>query len=129
LLLKPTSPFIDHKLVNEILKYFKKGILIKILTEGEKYLITIFYLISYEEQAIYYMIYLLGSIFPCFIFSTIEQSFFDYFQQTFRNQQSTTPSGIHSSIDLYILWNSRRKIMSVSYKSRFLRLSSPQYRP
>jgi len=79
----------------------------KILTEGEKYLITIFYLISYEEQAIYHMIYLLGSIFPCLIFSTIEQISFDYFQQTYSitklNQQSLTLSGIDSSIDLYIL--------------------------
>jgi hypothetical protein len=83
LLLKPTSPFVDDKLLNETLAFFKQGISMKILTEGEKYLITIFHLISYEDQAIFHMIYLLISIFPRFIFSTIEQIAFNYFQQIF----------------------------------------------
>ncbi|CAF1108719.1 unnamed protein product [Adineta steineri] len=83
LLLKPTSPFVDHKLVNNTLKFFKQGISIKILTEGEKYLMIFFNLISYEQQGIYHIIYLLTNIFPRLIFSTIEQISLNYFQQTF----------------------------------------------
>jgi hypothetical protein len=83
LLLKATSPFVDHKLVNETFRFFKQGISIRILTEGEKYLMIFFYLISDEEQAIFHMIYILGSIFPRLIFSTIEQISLNYFQQTF----------------------------------------------
>jgi len=83
LFLKATSPFVDHKLVNETFQFFKQGISIRILTEGEKYLMIFFCLISDEEQAIFHMIYILGSIFPRLIFSTIEQISLNYFQQTF----------------------------------------------
>lgn len=83
MLIKPTSPFIDDKYLNEILKYLKKDISMKIFEEGEKYLITIFYLISYEDQTIFHMIYLLSSIFTYYLFPTIQQTAFNYFQQMF----------------------------------------------
>lgn len=109
LLIKPTSPFVDDKILNETFKCYQQEISMKILTQGEKYLITIFYLISYEEQAIFHVIYLLGSIFTHFIFPTIEQTACNYFQQTLSiikkdkkiflkekedDQQLPTPTGI-----------------------------------
>ena len=83
LLIKCTSPFLDEQLLDQTWKSLKRGIAIRILNEGEKYLLTMFPLISYEEQAIYYLIYLFGSTLPQLIFSTIEQISFNYFQQTF----------------------------------------------
>jgi oligosaccharide translocation protein RFT1 len=110
LLLKPTSPFVDDRLVNEILEYSKQGISMRILRDGQKYIITMFNLISYEDQAIFHLIYLLGSIFPDLIFSTIQQISFNYFQQTLNYSnnemllkqreeyhQRPTPTGIYIS--------------------------------
>lgn len=81
LLIKTTSPFVDHKLVVKITKFFQEEISLKILKEGEKYLLVIFYILSYEEQGILYLIYLFESLFSLIIFSTIEQISYDYFQQ------------------------------------------------
>jgi oligosaccharide translocation protein RFT1 len=100
LLIKPTSPFIDDKLLNETFKSLKKQISMRILTEGEKYLITMFSLISYEEQGIYHLIYLLGSFFPRFIFPTIEQISFDYFQQIFSQTKINSDNDDHQPLTL-----------------------------
>lgn len=76
LLIKPTSPFLDDQILDEIFKSFKKQISIRILTEGNKYLITMFSLISYNEQGIYSIISLIGTTFLRFISSIIEQIHF-----------------------------------------------------
>lgn len=83
LLIKTVSPFVDHRLIRETTKFFKQGISMKMINEGEKYLMAIFCLISYEQQALFHMIYLLQSVFPNLIFSTIQQIASNYFQQTF----------------------------------------------
>lgn len=116
LLIKPTSPFVDDRRLHETFQSFKREISMLILTEGEKYLLTMFSLISYEEQGLYHLIYLLGSTFPRTIFSTIEQITLNYFQQTFavirftlnaieNNQlrqddpEPPTPNGIYNRSD------------------------------
>lgn len=81
LFMKCTSPFLDELFLDQIWMSFKREITIRILTQGEKYFITMFSLINYEEQAIYYLIYLFGSSLPQLIFSTIEQISLNYFQQ------------------------------------------------
>ncbi|CAF1574534.1 unnamed protein product, partial [Rotaria sordida] len=87
LFIKAISPFVDHKLFNETIQFFKQGISMKILKEGQIYLITIFYLISYEEQAIIHISYLLEDFFPSVIFSTIQQISFNYFHKIFSTRK------------------------------------------
>ncbi|CAF4464058.1 unnamed protein product [Rotaria sp. Silwood2] len=96
LLIKFIYPFVDHKLFNKTIPILKQTISMKILREADLYIITIFSLISYEEQAIYHMIYLFEFFFPNFIFSTIQQISFYYFQQTF----------LRTNINRYMIVNS-----------------------
>ncbi|CAF3914666.1 unnamed protein product, partial [Rotaria sp. Silwood1] len=82
LMIKPTHPYIDTKLSNETKTFFWQGIWMKFLTEGERYIMSLFNLVSYKDQAIYDTINNLGSLLPRLIFSTLEESAYAYFQQT-----------------------------------------------
>ena len=90
LMIKPTAPYVDHALFNETKTFFWQGILMKILTEGEKYAMTIFNLVSYKDQGIYDLVNNLGSLLPRLIFSTLEDSAYSYFQQTLSRTTTTT---------------------------------------
>lgn len=81
LILKPTHPFIDHKLLNETKTFLIQGVWMKILTEGERYIMSLFNLISYKDQGIFDTINNLGSLLPRLFFNTLEESAYSYFQQ------------------------------------------------
>ncbi|CAF1450278.1 unnamed protein product [Rotaria sordida] len=89
LIIKPTHPYTDPKLSNETATFFWQGILMKFLTEGERYIMSLFNLISYKEQAIFDIINNLGSLLPRLIFSTLEESAYAYFQQTLSRPKIT----------------------------------------
>lgn len=90
LLIKPTTPYVDHRLLNETITFFKQGIWMKILTEGERYIMSLFNLVSYKDQGIFDIINNLGSLLPRLIFSTLEESAYAYFQQTLARTKTTT---------------------------------------
>ncbi|CAF3227628.1 unnamed protein product [Rotaria sp. Silwood2] len=106
LIIKPTHPYTDPKLSNETKTFFSQGILMKFLTVGERYIISLFNFISYKDQAIFDIINNLGSLLPRLIFSTLEESAYVYFQQTlsrtkdehiqddqWQEEQLSSPSG------------------------------------
>lgn len=82
LLIKPTTPYVDHHLLKETKTFLIQGIWMKLLTEGERYLMSLFNLVSYKDQGIFDIINNLGSLLPRLIFSTLEESAYAYFQQT-----------------------------------------------
>ncbi|CAF1126454.1 unnamed protein product [Adineta ricciae] len=82
LMIKPTSPFVDSSVWNETTTFFKQGVWMKILTEGERYVMSLFNLISYKDQGVFDIINNLGSLLPRLIFSTLEESAYAYFRQT-----------------------------------------------
>ena len=107
LIIKPTYPYVDWNLLNETKTFLKQGIWMKILTEGERYIMSLFNLLSYKDQGIFDIINNLASLLPRLIFATLEESAYTYFQQTLsrtkpniQNDQSInekqTPSGIFS---------------------------------
>src|SRR5208283_5249780 len=73
LIIKPTHPYVDHKLSNETITFFCQGFWMRILTEGEKYMMTFFNLVSYNDQGIYDTINNVGSLLPRLIFSILEE--------------------------------------------------------
>jgi oligosaccharide translocation protein RFT1 len=94
LIIKPTSPYVDNKLLNETITFFKQGIWMKILTEGERYIMSLFNLVSYKDQGIFDTINNLGSLLPRLIFSTLEESAYAYFQQTLSRTKTTNDQHI-----------------------------------
>lgn len=64
--------------------YYTQSILKQILTEGEKYLITAFSLLSFSESGIYDLVNNLGSLIARFIFLPIEDASYIYFTNTFK---------------------------------------------
>ncbi|KAH9286215.1 Protein RFT1 -like protein [Echinococcus granulosus] len=54
--------------------FFRQGVLKQFLTEGERYLISAFHLLSFADQGIYDLVNNLGSLAPRLVFSSIEES-------------------------------------------------------
>ena len=74
--------FIDTELANLTWSFFQQSFFKQILTEGEKYVMTFFDVLSYGDQGIYDIINNLGSLAARLIFLNIEESSFLYFSQT-----------------------------------------------
>ncbi|CAF0844671.1 unnamed protein product [Didymodactylos carnosus] len=67
------------------------GIWMKLLTEGERYIMTWTELLTYSQQGIFDVINNLGSLIPRLIFSTLEDSAYTYFKQTLSRNRAQEP--------------------------------------
>lgn len=65
-----------------MLSFAKQGVLKQVLTEGEKYVMSISPVLSFSEQATYDIVNNMGSLAARFIFRPIEDSSYFYFTQT-----------------------------------------------
>jgi len=75
------SPIIDQYYKDLVVSFYKQSLLKQFLTEGEKYVMTIFSILTFGEQGIYEIINNLGSLVARFIFMPIEESYYIYFSQ------------------------------------------------
>ncbi|KAL7062973.1 hypothetical protein AAHC03_01637 [Spirometra sp. Aus1] len=67
--------------------FFRQGLLKQFLTEGERYLISAFHLLSFSDQGIYDLVNNLGSIVPRMLFSPIEESCHLLFSQCIQREE------------------------------------------
>ncbi|XP_030378705.1 protein RFT1 homolog [Scaptodrosophila lebanonensis] len=74
--------FFNKELQTLTLSFVKQGVLKHILTEGEKYVMSVSPVLSFSEQATYDVVNNLGSMAARFIFRPIEDSAYFYFTQT-----------------------------------------------
>lgn len=65
-----------------VFSFIKQGILKQVLTEGEKYVMSVSHVLKFSEQAIYDIVNNMGSLAARFIFRPIEDSSYFYFTQT-----------------------------------------------
>lgn len=65
-----------------VLSFAKQGVLKQVLTEGEKYVMSVSPVLSFSEQATYDIVNNMGSLAARFIFRPIEDSSYFYFTQT-----------------------------------------------
>lgn len=77
----PHSTF-NSDLKTLVLSFAKQGILKQVLTEGEKYVMSVSPVLSFAEQATYDIVNNMGSLAARFIFRPIEDSSYFYFTQT-----------------------------------------------
>ena len=78
----PTTFYLDNDRFRLAKSFFKQGFLKQMLTEGEKYMITWFSLMSLSQQGVYDVICNLGSLPARLLFSKLEESSHLYFSQT-----------------------------------------------
>ncbi|XP_071960225.1 man(5)GlcNAc(2)-PP-dolichol translocation protein RFT1-like isoform X2 [Antedon mediterranea] len=78
----PGAYWADFSTVILVWSFFKQGFLKQILTEGERYMMTIFDVLNFGDQGIYDIINNLGSLAARFIFLPIEESGYLFFAQT-----------------------------------------------
>ncbi|XP_049951989.1 protein RFT1 homolog [Schistocerca serialis cubense] len=76
------NAFISYQMTVLTWSFFKQGIMKQILTEGERYIMTLFSVLSFYEQGVYDIVNNLGSLAARFIFRPIEEAAYFYFSQT-----------------------------------------------
>lgn len=64
--------------------FLKQGVLKQVLTEGERYVMTLFSIMSFNEQGIYDVVNNLGSLAARFLFRPVEDSLYLYFSQSIK---------------------------------------------
>lgn len=75
----PGQPLLDANLAKLAWSFLQQSLLKQLLTDGEKYLITYFDLLTFSKQGVYDIINNLGSLVPRLIFQPIEENFSVYF--------------------------------------------------
>lgn len=69
-----------------MLSFFKQGLLKQVLTEGEKYVMSISPILTFHQQATYDIVNNLGSLAARFVFRPIEENSYFYFTQTIKRE-------------------------------------------
>nr|CAG4647834.1 EOG090X04LH [Moina brachiata] len=87
----------DGQLANLTWAFFKQGLLKQLLTEGERYVMTVFSVLTFAEQGVYDIVNNLGSMAARFIFLPIEESSYFYFAQKLSRNK---PLKEHTSSDI-----------------------------
>ncbi|XP_014097977.2 man(5)GlcNAc(2)-PP-dolichol translocation protein RFT1 isoform X1 [Bactrocera oleae] len=80
--MKNEDKFFNSELQILTLSFVKQGVLKQILTEGEKYVMSVSPVLNFSEQATYDVVNNLGSLAARFIFRPIEESSYFFFTQT-----------------------------------------------
>lgn len=75
----PNKPLISWGMATLTWSFFKQSILKKILTEGERFIMTIFKVLTFAEQGVYDIINNLGSLVARCVFMPIEESYYTFF--------------------------------------------------
>lgn len=84
----PSKNDLDPQLCTLTISFAKQGCVKQLLTEGEKYVMSISPVLSFSEQAVYDVVNNLGSLAARFIFRPIEESGYFYFTQMIdRNEE------------------------------------------
>ncbi|XP_063229918.1 protein RFT1 homolog [Bacillus rossius redtenbacheri] len=74
-------PPIDRRLAALTWSFFKQGVLKQVLTEGERYVMTVSSVLSFREQGMYDVVNNLGSLAARFLFRPVEDAAYFYFSQ------------------------------------------------
>nr|CAD7258170.1 unnamed protein product [Timema shepardi] len=82
--LKCSQPPVNYRLANLTWSFFKQGVLKQVLTEGERYIMTLFSVLTFYEQGMYDVVNNLGSLAARFLFRPIEDAAYFYFSQMVR---------------------------------------------
>ncbi|PFX33256.1 Protein RFT1-like [Stylophora pistillata] len=80
--------FISGALAHLTWSFFKQSFLKKILTEGERYIMTLFKVLTFSQQGIYDVINNLGSLVARCVFMPIEESYYTFFAYTLERGSS-----------------------------------------
>ncbi|XP_034938993.1 protein RFT1 homolog [Chelonus insularis] len=102
--LKNEASWIDKNLMTLTRGLFEQSILMQILTEGEKMIMTIFPVMSFAEQGTYDVVNNLGSLAARFIFRPIEDQGYIYFTKLVKRDKPISqqdPELIQESIRLF----------------------------
>ena len=90
--------YVDPSYASLVLSFFKQSLLKQFLSEGERYIMTVFNILSMSQQGVYDIINNLGSIAIRFIFLPIEESYYVLFSQLLiRGESNKSKEELHTA--------------------------------
>eukprot|EP00123_Amoebidium_parasiticum_P021819 comp7428_c1_seq1/m.3099 comp7428_c1_seq1/g.3099 ORF comp7428_c1_seq1/g.3099 comp7428_c1_seq1/m.3099 type:complete len:574 (-) comp7428_c1_seq1:73-1794(-) len=75
-----------------VVSFFKQSLVKQLLTEGERYIMTLFAVIDFGEQGVFDVISNLGALVARFLFSPIEESYYLFFTKVLDRNTTTDPT-------------------------------------
>ena len=93
----PGACFLSWGMARLTWSFFKQSFLKKILTEGERYIMTLFRVLTFSQQGIYDVINNLGSLVARCVFMPIEESYYTFFAHTLVRGSSASQQAEHSA--------------------------------
>ncbi|CAH1179354.1 unnamed protein product [Phaedon cochleariae] len=88
--LKNEGSLLDTKLCLLTVSFMKQSVMKQILTEGERYVMTVSPILTFSQQSMYDIVNNLGSLAARFIFRPIEESAYFYFSQMIKRDTPLT---------------------------------------
>ncbi|XP_017786154.1 PREDICTED: protein RFT1 homolog [Nicrophorus vespilloides] len=85
---KAQEAYVNKELCVLTVSFAKQSIVKQVLTEGERYVMSVSPVLTFSEQSMYDIVNNLGSLAARFIFRPIEESAYFYFTQMLRRDQS-----------------------------------------
>lgn len=86
------SDWYSSTIIKYLWTFEKQSFIKQILTEAERYLMTMFNLINFNDQGIYDIVSNIGSLIPRFLFHSLEESYFIFFSKEVRYQHNNKPT-------------------------------------
>lgn len=78
----------DFPLVLLLWSFLKQGFMKQLLTDGERYVMTLFNTLKFDQQGVYDIVNNLGSLAARFLFKPVETSAYFYFSQLIQREVS-----------------------------------------
>lgn len=78
----------DFPLVLLLWSFLKQGFMKQLLTDGERYVMTLFNTLKFDQQGVYDVVNNLGSLAARFLFKPVETSAYFYFSQLVQREVS-----------------------------------------
>ena len=93
----PNNSPISWELANLTWSFFRQSFLKKILTEGERFIMTLFKVLTFAEQGIFDVINNLGSLVARSVFMPIEESYYTFFAHSLKRGLSASDQSLQSA--------------------------------
>lgn len=80
------SECVDFPLVKLLWSFLKQGFMKQLLTDGERYVMTFFNTLKFDQQGVFDVVNNLGSLAARFLFKPVESAAYFYFSQLIQRE-------------------------------------------
>lgn len=105
----------DFPLVLLLWSFLKQGFMKQLLTDGERYVMTLFNTLQFDQQGVYDVVNNLGSLAARFLFKPVETSAYFYFSQLVQREVPIKKQMQQVLFDdvIFLLWKNNDNVLGL----------------